>query len=289
MSNPDASIPQIFDRSLVRERRRRAADDFSQYSFLFDEVSERLIERLELIRRQYSAALIVGARTGGVAARLAGRFGIETLVQFDLEHRMLSQGAGLRVAGDEEMLPFADGSFDLVISPVSLHSVNDLPGALVQLRRVLRPDGLFLAAVYGLGSLAPLRDAFLAAESAAGAGSAPHVHPLLDVRDGGALLQRAGFALPVADAETIAVNYANPMRLLSDLRGMGEGNALYRRSPGMMRRQVLFEAMKQMQGVEVPFEIVFLTGWAPDSGQQQPLRPGQGKTSLASVLSTGNG
>ena len=118
MSNPDASIPQIFDRSLVRERRRRAADDFSQYSFLFDEVSERLIERLELIRRQYSAALIVGARTGGVAARLAGRFGIETLVQFDLEPRMLSHGTGLRVAGDEEMLPFADGSFDLVISPV---------------------------------------------------------------------------------------------------------------------------------------------------------------------------
>ena len=163
---------------------------------------------------------------------------------------------------DEEFLPFADASLDLVISPLTLHTTNDLPGALAQIRRVLKPDGLLLAGLFALGTLAPLRDAFLAAEAALGQGSSPHVAPFTDVRDGGALLQRAGFALPVADAESVTVTYQNPMRLLADLHGMGEASVLAGRSRQNLRRDVLFETVQRLAGQAIPFEIVFLTGWA---------------------------
>ena len=209
------SAPQIFDRALVRARRKRAAAGFGAFGFLYDEVCERLVERLELIQRPFPRTLILGARTGGMAARLAGRFGIETLVQAESSGAMLARADGPRVVADEEWLPFADSAFDLVISPLSLHTTNDLPGALAQIRQSLKPDGLFLAALFGLGTLAPLRDAFLAAEAELSVGASPHVAPFTEVRDAGGLLQRAGFALPVADAEPITVTYENPMRLLA--------------------------------------------------------------------------
>ncbi len=278
------TAPEIFDRRLVRVRRERAAAGFAEHSFLYDEVSARLLERLALINRQFPRALVLGARTGGLAQQLPGRFGIETLVQAELAGGMLQQAGGLRVAADEEWLPFADASLDLAISPLSLHTVNDLPGALAQIRRALKPDGLFLGAMFGLGTLAPLRDAFLAAEAALGAGSSPHVAPFTEVRDAGGLLQRAGFALPVADAEPVTVTYRNPMRLLADLRGMGESNVLLGRSRQGLRRDVLLDAVARLAGATIPFEIVFLAGWAPDAAQPQPLAPGSGQVSLTDVF-----
>jgi NADH dehydrogenase [ubiquinone] 1 alpha subcomplex assembly factor 5 len=275
----------VFDRGLVRIRRDRAAPAFPEHSFLYDEVSARLVERLELMQRTFPRALVLGSRTGGLAQTLHGRFGIELLVLSEHSTRMAVQADGCRVVADEEFLPFADGSFDLVISPLSLHATNDLPGVLAQIRRALKPDGLLLAALFGLGTLAPLRDAFLAAEAAEGQGASPHVAPFTDVRDGGALLQRAGFALPVADADTILVSYREPLRLLADLRGMGESNVLAARSRLPLRRAVLLEALQQLAGRSVPFEIVFMTGWTPDASQQQPLAPGSGRVSLAHTLS----
>lgn len=282
------TAPIIFDRALVRVRRDRAAAGFADYAFLYDEVCQRLAERLELIQRTFPKALVLGARTGGMAALLQGRFGIETLVQAEFSERMAArQGGGLPVVADEELLPFGDASLDLVVSPLSLHTTNDLPGALAQARRALKPDGLLLAGLFGLGTLAPLRDAFLSAEAELGQGSSPHVAPFTDVRDGGSLLQRAGFALPVADAETVTVTYENPMRLLADLHGMGESNVLANRARGAMRRDVLFQAVQRLAGRAIPFEIVFLTGWAPDKSQQQPLAPGSGRVSLARTLGDG--
>lgn len=278
------TAPEIFDRHLVRRRRDRAAAGFAEHSFLYDEVCSRLTERLALINRQFPRTLVLGARTGGLAAELHGRSDIERLVQTDLSPGMLAAGQGLRVAADEEWLPFADASLDLVMSPLSLHTVNDLPGALAQIRRALKPDGLFLGAMFGLGTLAPLRDAFLTAESALEVGSSPHVAPFTEVRDAGGLLQRAGFALPVADAEPITVTYENPMRLLADLRGMAEANVLRDRSRQTLRREVLLDAVARLAGETIPFEIVFLAGWAPDAGQQQPLSPGSGQVSLTRVL-----
>ena len=278
------TAPEIFDRSLVRARRERAAAGFADFSFLHDEVSARLVERLELIQRSFPRSLVLGARTGGMAAGLAGRFGIETLVQTESASGMLRHSQGRRVIADEEWLPFADAAFDLVVSPISLHTTNDLPGALTQIRRVLKPDGLFLGALFGVGTLAPLRDAFLAAEASLGVGSSPHVAPFTEVRDAGALLQRAGFALPVADAEPITVTYQNPMRLLADLRGMGEGNVLANRGRQSLRRDVLMATVRQLVDQTIPFEIVFMAGWAPDDGQQQPLARGSGQVSLAAVL-----
>lgn len=283
------TAPIIFDRKLVRARRDRAAADFAEYAFLYDEVCQRLAERLELMQRSFPRALVLGARTGGMAAKLKGRFGIETLVQAEFSERMAQQAGGLSLVADEEFLPFADASLDLVISPLTLHTTNDLPGALAQIRRVLKPDGLLLAGLFGLGTLMPLKDAFLAAEAALGQGSSPHVAPFTDVRDGGALLQRAGFALPVADAESVSVTYQNPMRLLADLHGMGESSVLAGRSRQLLRRDVLFDAVQRLAGRTIPFEIVFLTGWAPHANQQQPLAPGSGKVSLASTLSPKGG
>ncbi len=278
------TAPIIFDRALVRARRDRAAASIDEYAFLYDEVCQRLAERLELVQRSFPRALVLGARTGGMAKKLEGRFGIETLVQAELSEKMARRSGGMSIVSDEEFLPFADASLDLVVSPLSLHTTNDLPGALAQIRRALKPDGLLLAGLFGLGTLMPLKDAFLAAEAALGQGSSQHVAPFTDVRDGGALLQWAGFALPVADAEPITVTYQNPMRLLADLRGMGEASVLDGRSRQTLRRDVLFETVQRLAGQTIPFEIVFLTGWAPHQSQQQPLAPGSGKVSLATTL-----
>lgn len=281
------NAPEIFDRRSVRLARDRAAADWAEHAFLYEEVCERLCERLELIQRRFPRALVLGARDGGMARRLSGQFGVEVCVQAELSEAMLRAGGeGLRVAADEEWLPFADASLDLVVSPISLHTCNDLPGALAQIRRALKPDGLFLGAVFGVGTLAPLRDAFLAAEAELSAGASPRVAPFTEVRDAGGLLQRAGFALPVADAEPIRVGYQNPLRLLADLRGMGETNVLANRSRRFLRRDVLMAAMAQLTGKEIPFEIIFLSGWAPAASQQQPAKRGSADVSLAKFFET---
>jgi NADH dehydrogenase [ubiquinone] 1 alpha subcomplex assembly factor 5 len=286
---------RIFDRSLLRKRRDRAAPHFASHDFLVREVAERLADRLSDVTRRFPVALDLGCHTGEIAETLAGRGGIETLVQCDLSPAMAARAAvngRPTVAADEEWLPFADASFDLVISCLSLHWVNDLPGALVQIRRVLKPDGLFIGAMLGGETLKELRQALAEAEIAEEGGLSPRVSPFADVRDLGGLLQRAGFALPVVDGDTIPVAYGDPMRLLADLRGMGETNAVAEQRKTLTRRATLLRALQRYQElfanpdgrVATSFQVLTMTAWAPHPSQQQPLAPGAAQASLAQVL-----
>lgn len=287
--------PEIFDRALAGLRRRRAAAAFDDADFLLREIADRLAERLDDLTARFPTALALGARGGLARGALAGRGGIETLIEADLAPAVLAPG-GVRIVADAEFLPFAGGRLDLVFAAADLHVVNDLPGALAQFRTALRPDGLFLGTVFGPATLAPLRQAFLEAEAELNAPSAPHVAPFVDIRDAAGLLQRAGFALPVADAETITVAYAEPFKLLADLRAMGEANVLTARSRRPLRRDVLMAAMTRLAAgagpdgrVPIPFEIVYLAGWAPAPTQQQPLARGSGAISLAKALGAKDG
>ncbi len=285
---------RVFDRRLVRARRDRRAGEFARHDFLFREVADRLADRLDDVKRKFPLALDLGARAGLMAAALKGRGGVQTLVQTELSERLAraARKLSLAVVADEETLPFADGSFDLILSCMALHWVNDLPGALAQIRRALKPDGLFLAALFGYGTLAELREAFLAAETETTGGAGPRVSPFADLRDGAALLQRAGFAMPVADADVINVTYANAFELMRDLRGMGESNAIEARPRRPLARATLYQAgdlytrrFAQADGrVRARFQIVFLTGWAPGPGQPEPKKPGSATRRLADEL-----
>lgn len=285
------SAPRIFDRDLVRRRRARAATTFGDADFLLREIADRLGDRIDDLTVRFQTALALGARGGAARGALAGRGGIETLVETDLAQATLV-GDGPRAVMDAERLPLADASLDLVFSPTDLHVANDVPGALVQIRRALKPDGLFLGTLFGPATLAPLRQAFLEAEASLGAAASPHVAPFVDIRDAAGLLQRAGFALPVADTEIITVSYGEPFKLLADLRAMGEANVLVERSRQAMRRDVLMAAMARLTELAddgagrlaIPFEIVFLAGWAPAATQQQPARRGSGEVSLVEAL-----
>ncbi len=286
-----AETPRIFDRALVRRRRVRHAASLPDADFLLREIAERLAERLDDLTAAFPTAVALGARGGIARDALAGRGGIRTLIEADLDVRALAPG-GLRLAADAEAAPFADRSLDLIFAAADLHVTNDLPGALIQCRRALRPDGLFLGAIFGPATLLPVRQAFLEAEAALGAPSSPHVAPYVDIRDAAGLLQRAGFALPVADTEIITVSYAEPFKALADLRQMGEANVLMERSRRPLRRDVLMAAMTRLQAtaagaggrLAIPYEIVFLTGWAPAPTQQKPLARGSGQVSLIDAL-----
>lgn len=282
----------LFDRPTLRIRRERAAAAFADAAFLVEEVAERLLDRLPDIDRRFPMALDLGCHTGQIGALLAGRGGIQTLVQADPSFAMVRRAADLRVVADPEALPFAGNRFDLVLSCFLLHAVNDLPGALVQIRRALRPDGLFLAALPGGETLRELRQVLMEAEIELADGASPRVMPFVDVRDAGMLLQRAGFALPVADMETITVTYAHPLALMRELRAMGEANPLAQRSRRPLRRDVLMRACALYQEtfgtpegrIPATFQILFLTAWHPHESQQQPLRRGSGQESLARAL-----
>lgn len=263
----------VFDRQVVRQRRDRHAAGFAQYDFLLQEAADRLLDRLDDVTRPFPIALDLGCHTGQISATLQGRGGIETLVQCDLSPRMAgmaAQNGHPSLAADEEWLPFADGSFDLVLSCLSLHWVNDLPGTLVQIRRVLKPDGLFLGVMLGGETLQNLRMVFAQAESDVEGGISPRVSPFADVRDLGRLLQRAGFSLPVTDTDHIEVRYAEPLKILQDLRGMGESNAVHLRRKTPLRRTTLLTALAtlaqehtQEDGrIPITFELVGMTGWA---------------------------
>jgi SAM-dependent methyltransferase len=284
----------VFDRRTVRLHRDRAAAGLAGFDFLFAEVGERLLDRLGDIARRFPLALDLGCHTGILAGLLAKRGGIDTLVRCDLSEAMAGRAGPLALAADEERLPFADGVFDLVLSNLSLHWVNDLPGALVQIRRALKPDGLFLAAMFGGATCRELRQALAEAEIAQEGGLSPRVSPLAEVRDAGNLLQRAGFALPVADADTLTVSYADPLKLMADLRGMGETNAVLARRRTPTRRATLAAAADRYRAlfagpdgrVPATFEIVYLTAWAPHPSQQKPARPGSASARLADALGT---
>jgi NADH dehydrogenase [ubiquinone] 1 alpha subcomplex assembly factor 5 len=288
----DPTRIDVFDRGAVRRHRERAARTIGAHDFLFREAAARLAERLDEIRRAFPRALDLGGHGGVLAQALVGRSGIETLVQTDLSFSLAMRAAGLRVVADEEFLPFAAGTFDLVASCLSLHWVNDLPGALIQLRHALRPDGLLLVSLLGGETLHELRAALLEAEAEVTGGAAPRVSPFADVRDAGSLLQRAGFALPVVDADTITVSYPNALALMRDLRAMGEANALAERRRGFSRRGVLLRAAARYEErfadatgrVPATFKIITLTAWAPHEAQPKPLRPGSAAARLAAAL-----
>jgi SAM-dependent methyltransferase len=283
--------PMIFDRRLLRGRARRALR-MGPESFLLDAAARDLADRLSLVLRKFALAVDLGTATDAARRALEGQ--VETIIAAHPLAPGLLQDAALRVAADEEALPFRDASLDLVVSVLALQFVNDLPGTLVQIRRALKPDGLFLAALLGGETLTELRQAFAAAESDVEGGVSPRVAPFADLRDLGALLQRAGFALPVTDAERVTVRYQSVLALMHDLRRMGAGNALAERRRTPLRRATLVrmaeiyaDRFSDSDGrVRATFDIVWLSGWAPDSAQQKPLAPGSARMRLADALNT---
>jgi len=216
----------IFNRIRVRSHRDHAAATFAHSDFLFRECAVRLADRLPDINRTFPMALDLGAHNGLLAEYMRGLNGIEHVVQADVSRTMITQAKGLRVVADEEFLPFAPASFDLVLSVFSLHWINDLPGTLIQINRILKPGGLLMMMVPGGETLKELRQSFEQAELAETGGMSPRISPFVDARAGGSLLQRAGFTLPVADSEIVTIHYENPMKLLDDLHACGETNAL---------------------------------------------------------------
>lgn len=278
----------VFDRALVRRRRDRAAATVGRVEPILAEAADRLLDRLDDTTHRFTRALDLGGR-GVIAPRLAAR-GIPFVVSADLSPRMAARAGGLAVGVDEEWLPFGEGAFDLVVAALSLHWVNDLPGALVQIRRALAPDGLFLASLPGLPTLHELRGALASAEAELRGGLSPRVSPFPDLRDGAGLLQRAGFALPVADAEDIALRYRSPLALLADLRAAGEGNAVLARDGRIPARGLFPLAAARMaggqDGVPATLRLIMLTGWGPSAAQPKPARPGSATARLADALGT---
>lgn len=272
---------------MLRQRKRRAAAGFREAAFLHRRAAEDLADRLEAIPRPFARVLALG---GG------GLFSESVHARPDLATRIGSIVEGDIASGDvqlnPETLPFAAETFDLVVSPLLLHWANDLPGVLVQLRRALKPDGLLLTSVFGGRTLQELRLSLIEAESEIAGGAGPRVAPFADLQDLAHLLQRTGFALPGADRDLITVRYAEPMRLLADLRAMGETAALAERSPRGLSRRILARAFAIYAArfadpdgrVRATFEIITLTGWAPHESQQKPLKPGSAKTRLADAL-----
>ncbi|CAN0271737.1 unnamed protein product [Phaeothamnion confervicola] len=271
-----ASSPLIFDRKLLRARRARAAA-LGPATFLLDRVADDMADRLSAVLRTFEVAADVATPGDAVRRALAGK---------------VSSFAD--AVTDDEVLPFREGSLDLVVSGLGLQFVNDLPGTLIQIRRALKPDGLFMAALIGGDSLVELREAFGVAETEVEGGVSPRVAPFADLRDLGALLQRAGFALPVTDVDRVTVRYSDPLALMHDLRKMAATNALVerRRTPlkrATLRRmfEIYSERFADADGrVRATFEIVWLSGWVPHESQQKPLAPGSAKTRLADALKT---
>ena len=286
------SVQQIFDRQLLVQRRDRAAAGAPDHDFLLERVADDLTERLGAVKRRFPEAASLGAYHGLIGRRLRQMPGIERVTDVEASAQLLAQCDGPRLQADEERLPFAEASLDLIVSGLSLHLVNDLPGTLIQIRRALRPDGLLLAALLGGATLTELRTAFLVAEEETVGGASPRVAPFADVRDLGSLLQRAQFALPVVDADTVTVTYPDPLALMRELRAFGASNPLIERSRRPLRRATLVRAMEVyaerfgLANGRVPatFEIITLTAWSPHPSQPKPLRPGSATTSLADVL-----
>jgi SAM-dependent methyltransferase len=279
------STPLVFDRSLVRRRLQRARRQ-GYADFLLLRAVEDLEERLSTVLRPFSLALDVGTPTPAAAEALMRSGRAEAVTRLS---PVPEPGS---VWGDEERLPFADGRFDLAVSLLALQAVNDLPGALIQIRRALKPDGLFVGALLGGTTLNELRQAFTQAEAEVEGGVSPRVAPFADLRDLGGLLQRAGFALPVTDSEIVRVRYAHAFALMQDLRRMGLSNTLNDRRKAPLKRGTLMRAAEiyaerfaDPDGrIPATFEIVWLSGWTPHESQQKPLRPGSAKMRLSDAL-----
>lgn len=279
----DASHALPFSPALRRLRRDRAHAGFAEYDFLYRRMAEELLDRLDDVSREFSDVLLVGTPDSFLRDTLAATG--KTVSCADPGARNAQAAGG--VQAEEDALPFAPGSFDLVIACGTLDSVNDLPGALIQFNHLLRPDGLMLAAFMGAGSLPRLRAALLAAE---GDRPAQHVHPQVDVRAAGDLLARAGFAMPVADSDSVDVRYSSLFSLMADLRGMAASNMLASQPPPLTRATLAraaahFGAAAGPDGKTAEqFGLIYMSGWKPDPSQPRAARRGSGKVSLAEAL-----
>ena len=275
-ANPHTA-PILFDRALLHARRRRAEKQGAA-TFLLDRVADDMADRLQAVLREFTNAADIGASGEQLRDALTGRIG--RLTRIDLPDR------------ESGPLPLAPESIDLAVSALALQFVNDLPGVLAQIRRALKPDGLLLAAMTGGDTLTELRQSFAAAEAELEGGISPRVAPFADLRDVGALLQRAGFALPVTDLDRIVVRYDNAFALMQDLRRMGATNVLVERRRTPTRRatllrmaQIYNERFADPDGrIRATFDVIWLSGWAPHASQQQPLKPGSAKASLAEAV-----
>jgi SAM-dependent methyltransferase len=285
---------RLFDRKLLRARRARFAHEIGAREFLLAHVAKEIAERVQLMLRPFPLALDLGAYHGLLGRKVAELASVGAMLYAESAFAFAALCPRPALVCDEDLLPFKEASLNLVVSGLALHRVNDLPGALIQIRRALTPDGLFMAALLGAGALIELRQALIEAEAEAEGGASPRVSPFGDVRQYGALLQRAGFALPVADAETLSLLYASPRDLMRKIRGLGGGNVLLARSRKPLSRPTLERAeqiYRERHGtpdgrVKASFEIVYLSGWAPDPSQQQPLKPGSAARRLADALGT---
>jgi NADH dehydrogenase [ubiquinone] 1 alpha subcomplex assembly factor 5 len=286
-----------FDRKLVAQHRNRAASQIGGADFLIERAADEISGRLANTNRQFNVALDLGCHQGTVARKALSPAGVKTILSTDISPEMLAAApaqSGLRFVSDEEFLPVRANSLDLAASALSLHWVNDLPGALVQIRKSLKPDGLFLGALFGGETLHELRHVLAQAEEECDGGTSPRVSPFADFRDLGALLQRAGFALPVVDADLVTVRYDTVFHLFRDLRAMGETNALNARRRVPLKRSTLMRAANLYHErfadadgrLRASFEILYATGWAPHESQQKPLRPGSAAMKLADALKT---
>lgn len=292
------SPPRLFDRSLLARRLDRAAKGFAQASFLRDRAIEDLLHSLSGINRHFDVALEIGARDGTFRRELAGSPAagkIGVLIEGDLSEAFA--GSQPRLVMDEEQLPFGDDSLNLVVSTLALHAANDLPGVLVQIRRALKPDGLFVASLFGGETLKELRGCLMEAELEVRGGYGPRVAPFAEGPDLIDLLRRTGFNMPVVDSDRVVVSYAHPLKLMADLRAMGESNVLIDRPRKGLNRAILtrtaelyFERFADDEGrIAATFEIITLSGWKPHESQQKPLRPGSAKMRLADALGVKEG
>ncbi|CDZ52380.1 class I SAM-dependent methyltransferase [Neorhizobium galegae] len=282
----------LFDEQLVSARRRRAiAAKDSNAAFLLDIAGRELADRLAVVERKFETAVELHGGTG-IAAREALATGkVGTLSRIETDAAFARPGDAFTAAPFEDV-PLEPESVNLVLSPLSLHLVNDMPGTLIRIRRALKPDGLFLAAIPGSGTLQEMRDALLSAEAELTGGASPRVIPFADVRDVGALLQRAGFSLPVVDAETYTVRYDSLFPLMRDLRAMGMTNPLAGRSRVPVTRRFFVRAAELYAErysdpdgrIRATFSIIYASGWAPHESQQKPLKPGSAKMRLADAL-----
>jgi SAM-dependent methyltransferase len=287
-----AQAPTLFDRRLLRTRRGRARA-LGPATFLIDRVAEELAERVSVVLRRFERAVDLGTPTDAVARALITSGNVAAVITAAPDAVRRSR-AFSRLAADEEALPFADGTLDLVVSALALQFVNDLPGTLVQIRRALKADGLLLAALIGGESLSELREAFAQAESETEGGISPRVVPFADLREFGALLQRAGFALPVVDSDRLTVRYQSVLALMHDLRRMGATNVLGERRRAPLKRatlariaEIYAQRFADADGrLRASFEIVWLSGWVPHESQQKALKPGSAIQRLAEALGT---
>lgn len=282
-----ASQINIFDRQLLRQYKEKAGPERHKYSFLFDWSEQQIKDRLSVIIRDHENALLLGEFSNDFRSERITR-------QFHLKNFAPKEPPAKTVIADEEFLPVRPGSLDLILANLNLHAINDVPGVFKQIKDALKPDGLFLGSLFGGETLTELRASLMHAEIALSSGASPRVFPFADKQDMGALLQRAGFALPVVDSEIVTVSYETMFHLMRDIKGMGENNIIRERARTYAGRELFMKAALHYQDnfpdkdgrIKASFEMIFMIGWAPHESQQKPLKPGSAKSRLAEALET---